>query len=331
MTTNAAVQPRERVPRVNWAAWTTPLAFLIAIFIFWLFSPGHRFLDPRNLAAMMKLTPDLGVVALGVGMLMIAGEFDLSVAATLPLCSFIFAQLLIAGVNPFLAFLIVLPMGALLGMLNGILVVRTGLPSFIITLATLMFWRGVLYVVSGLMPISLLQYIPSDSVFAKMLTGEVGPIPVQFLWFVALAVVLGAVLHLSGFGNWIFATGSNQEAARAMGVRVWRTKIVCYMILGALCAFAAVMQSARLGSFAATQGIGFELRAIAAVVVGGTALTGGQGSMFRIALGVFIVQIIDNGLILMQVPVFGINTFIGIAVILFVILNNAANRRLAGQ
>jgi simple sugar transport system permease protein len=185
-------------------------------------------------------------------------------------------------------------------------------------------------VVSGLMPISLLQYIPSDSSFAQMLTGQVGPIPVQFVWFVLLAAVLGVVLHLSGFGNWIYATGSNQEAARAMGVRVWRTKIVCYMILGALCAFAAVMQSARLGSFAATQGIGFELRAIAAVVVGGTALTGGQGSMLRIALGVFIVQIIDNGLILMQVPVFGINTFIGIAVILFVILNNAANRRLAG-
>lgn len=330
MTTNIAV-PRERMPRINWATWTTPLAFLLAVFIFWLFSPGHRFLDPRNLAAMAKLTPDLGVIALGVGMLMIAGEFDLSVAAILPLCSYIFAQLLLAGVNPFLALLIVLPIGVLLGMINGVLVVKTGLPSFIITLATLMFWRGVLYVASGLMPISILPYVPTESAFAKMLTGELGPVPVQFLWFVLIAAVLGVVLHLSGFGNWIYATGSNQEAARAMGVRVWRTKIVCYMIVGALCAFVAVMQSARLGSFAATQGIGFELRAIAAVVVGGTALTGGQGSMFRIALGVFIIQIIDNGLILMQVPVFGINTFIGIAVILFVILNNAANRRLAGQ
>jgi simple sugar transport system permease protein len=328
---STAALPRMRSERLNLGSLSTPLAFLLAVFIFWAFSPGHRFADPHNLAAMAKLTPDMGVVALGVGMLMIAGEFDLSVAATLPLCSYVFAQLLIAGLNPFLAFLIVLPVGALLGMLNGILVVGTGLPSFIITLATLMFWRGVLFVVSGLMPISILPYVPSDSPFAQMLTGAVGPIPVQFLWFIALAIVLGVVLHLSKFGNWIYATGSNQEAARAMGVPVWRTKIICYMILGALCAFAGVMQSARLGSFAATQGIGYELRAIAAVVVGGISLTGGSGSMFRIALGVFIIQIIDNGLILMQVPVFGINTFIGLAVILFVILNNATDRRFAGE
>ena len=103
------------------------------------------------------------------------------------------------------------------------------------------------------------------------------------------------------------------------------------MIIGVLCAWAAVMQSVRLGSFAATQGIGFELRAIAAVVVGGTSLRGGVGSMLGIALGVFIIQIIENGLILMQVPVFGVETFIGIAVILFVILNNLTNQQFAGQ
>jgi simple sugar transport system permease protein len=328
---STAAPTRSKFERMNPASLSTPLAFLLALLIFWAFSPGHRFANPYNLIAMAKLTPDLGVVALGVGLLMIAGEFDLSIAATLPLCSYVFAKLLIAGLNPFLAFLIVLPVGALLGMLNGALVVRTGLPSFIITLSTLMFWRGFLYLVSGLMPISILPYVPPDSPFAQMLTGQVGPIPVQFLWFIGLAVVLGIVLHLSGFGNWVFATGSNQEAARAMGVRIWRTKIVCYMILGALCAFAGIMQSARLGSFAATQGIGFELRAIAAVVVGGTALTGGSGSMFRIALGVFIIQIIDNGLILMGVPVFGINTFIGIAVILFAILNNITNKQFTGQ
>jgi ribose/xylose/arabinose/galactoside ABC-type transport system permease subunit len=164
-----------------------------------------------------------------------------------------------------------------------------------------------------------------------MLTGQVGPIPVQFLWYLGLAIVLGILLHLGRFGNWIFATGSNVDAARAMGVRVPFTKMTCFAILGALCAFAAVMQAARLGSFAATQGIGFDLRAIAAVVVGGVSLRGGVGNMLGIALGVFIIQIIDNGLILMQVPVFGINTFIGIAVILFVILSNMTNPQFADQ
>jgi simple sugar transport system permease protein len=322
---------RVRSSPINLGTLSTPIAFVAAILIFTIFSPGHRFIDPRNLAAMAKLTPDLGVVALGIGLLMVCGEFDLSIASILALSSYIFTQLLIAGVDPFVAFVLVLPCGAVLGLINGILVVRTGLPSFIITLSTMLFWRGVLYVVSGMMPLSILPYVPTGSPFALMLTGQVGPVPLQFLWFVGFALVLGVVLHFGKFGNWVYAVGSNQEAARAMGISTGTVKIVCYMIVGTLCAFAGMMQAARLGSFAATQGIGSELKAIAAVVVGGTSLRGGVGSMLGIALGVFIVQSLDNGLILLQVPVFGVNTFIGIAVILFVILNNLTNRQFAAQ
>jgi len=320
---------RPRLARVNLGELSTPIAFLLAMLIFSLFSPGHRFLDPRNLAAMAKLMPDMGIVALGIGILMISGEFDLSIASVLPFCSFIFTQFLIAGLNPFLAFGLVLPIGAAFGLINGVLVVRTGLPSFIITLSTMLFWRGLLYGVSRMMPISILPYVPSGSPFAQLMTGQVGPVPVQILWFLAFAVVLGLLLHRHRFGNWIYATGSNEEAARAMGINVHLVKVVCYMIVGVLCAFSAVMQSVRLGSFAATQGIGFELKAIAAVVVGGTSLRGGVGSMLGMVLGVFIIQIIENGLILMQVPVFGVETFIGIAVILFVLLNNLTHRQFA--
>jgi len=137
------------------------------------------------------------------------------------------------------------------------------------------------------------------------------------------------MLHQSKFGNWIYATGSNQEAARAMGISVRTVKTVCYMIIGVLCAWVAVMQSVRLGSFAATQGIGFELKTIAAVVVGGVALTGGVGSMLGIVLGIFIIRIVENGLILLQVPVFGVELFIGVAVVVFVLLNGFVNRRMA--
>lgn len=321
--------------RLEWGAFlskiSTPLVFIVTFLIFWALSPGHRFVDPRNLAAIAKLTPDLGVVALGIGVLMICGEFDLSVASVVPLSSFLFAQLLIAGLDPFVALALVLPIGASLGLFNGLLVVRTGLPSFIITLSTMLFWRGVLYVVSGLMPISILPYVPTSSDFTHFLTGVVGPVPVQILWFLGIALVLGIMLHFGRFGNWIYATGSNPDAARAMGIDTHLVKIVCYMIVSTLCAFAGIMQATRLGSFTASQGLGFELKAIAAVVVGGTSLRGGMGSMLGIALGVFIIQIIDNGLILLQVPVFGVNTFIGLAVIVFVIINNLVNRQLGGQ
>ena len=316
---------------MNLGKLSTPIVFVVAILIFGIFSPGHRFLDPRNLGAIAKLTPDVGVIALGVGVLMICGEFDLSVGSVLPLCAYIFTQLLIAGLDPFVAFVLMLPIGAAFGLINGVLVVRTGLPSFIITLSTMLFWQGLVYGISGMSPISILPYVPTGSPLAQMLTGQIGQIPAQILWYLAFALVLGVVLHFGRFGNWVYSIGSNQEAARAMGIRVGEVKVVCYMIVGALCAFAAMIQCTRLGSFAATQGFGFELKAIAAVVVGGTSLRGGVGTMLGIALGVFIIQILDNGLILMQVPVFVVNTFIGIAVILFVILNNLTNRQFAGK
>ena len=100
-----------------------------------------------------------------------------------------------------------------------------------------MFWRGFLYVISGLMPISLLRYIPKDSLYAQLFTGTIGSIPAQFVWYIILAIVLGVVLHLSKFGNWIYSTGANGDAARAMGVNVNWTKITCYMLLGAALRF----------------------------------------------------------------------------------------------
>jgi simple sugar transport system permease protein len=277
---------------------------------------------------MAKLTPDIGIVALGIGILMIAGEFDLSIASIIPFCSYIFTLLIMNGVNPLLAFILLFPIGATFGLINGLLVVNTGLPSFIITLSTMLFWRGLLYGLSHMMPISILKYV-SGTAIENVLVGQIGPIPVQILWFLFFAVILGLMLHQSKFGNWIYGTGSNQEAARAMGINIRMVKTVCYMIVGVLCAWTAVMQSVRLGSFAATQGIGFELKTIAAVVVGGVSLTGGIGSMLGIVLGIFIIRIVENGLILLRVPVFGVELFIGVAVVVFVLLNTFVNRRIA--
>jgi len=161
-----------------------------------------------------------------------------------------------------------------------------------------------------------------------MLNGKIGNIPVQTIWFVAFAIILGIILHFHRFGNWIYATGDNQEAARAMGINTNLVKIICFMIVGVLCAFAGCMQSVRLGSFAATQGVGSELRAMAACVIGGTSLRGGIGSMMGVFLGILTLHILDNGLVLMRVPVFGVNAFIGLATIFFVLLNSYLDRKI---
>ncbi|TFG63261.1 MAG: ABC transporter permease [Spirochaetales bacterium] len=305
----------------------TIITFVVVVVIFSVFTPNHLFIDARNLASMAKLIPDIGIVALGVGILMVAGEFDLSVSSVLPLCSFVFVKFLETGMYPVLALLLTLPVGAALGFINGMIMVKTGLPSFIITLSTMLFIKGLLFSVSKMMPISLFKYLPSSASFTLALTGTIGRFPVQFIWLLGIAIVLGVILRRNKFGNWIYATGSNQEAARAMGVNIGLVKISLYMLIGVLCAFAGIMQATRLGSFAATQGVGFELQAIAAVVVGGTSLRGGIGSVWGMFLGLFIIKTIETGLILMRVPVFGVETFIGIAVILFVIINETLNRR----
>ncbi|MEW5813864.1 MAG: ABC transporter permease [Spirochaetota bacterium] len=321
---------RRNYSGIAYSRLNTAIAFVLVVAFFSIFSPNHLFIDPRNLTSMAKLIPDLGVVTLGVGILLIAGEFDLSVSSVLPLCSFLFTQYLIAGIQPVPAFLFTLPAGAALGFINGIIVVNSGLPSFIITLSTMMFWKGVLFSISKMMPISIIQYVPSNSLFSKVLIGELGPIPVQILWLLAIALILGLFLRRNKIGNWIYAIGSNQQAARAMGIYIGIVKTGLYMLIGVLCAFASVMQASRLGSFAATQGVGFELQAIAAVVVGGTSLRGGVGSMWSILLGLLIVKTLETGLILMRIPVFGVDAFIGVAVILFVILNDFMNRRSEG-
>jgi simple sugar transport system permease protein len=308
----------------------TVITFVTTFLVFAIFTPNNIFLNSRNLASMARLTPDLGIIALGIGLLMIAGEFDLSIVSTIPFCSYIYTQFIMSGMDPIVAFVLIFPIGALFGFINGFLVIRTGAPSFIVTLSTMLFWRGLLFGVSHMMPISIIRYT-ADSQIKGLLTGQLGPIPIQFIWFLFFAVILGLLLHQTKYGNWIFATGSNPEAARAMGINVGAVKTACYMIIGVLASWVAIMQAVRLGSFAATQGIGFELKTIAAVVVGGTALTGGVGSMLGIVLGIFIVRIVENGLILLKVPVFGVELFIGVAVVIFVLLNGYVNRRVARQ
>ena len=310
----------------------TLVVFIVLMLFFYFFTPHHIFVNPRNIRALSKFIPEIGIVTLGIGMLMICGEFDLSVGSVLPLCAFIFISLLKNGMNPFFSLLIVFAAGALLGLLNGLITVKGYIPSFITTLGTMMLWRGVLYVLSRMMPIDLRAYLSPGSPFEHIFTHEIGGIlPIQVIWFVIVGLILGFLLHSHKFGNWVYATGDNKLAARAMGINTDGVKIICFMIVGILCAFVGVVETLRLETFCCTQGKGFELKAIAASVVGGTALMGGIGSMVGIFLGALIIEFLENGLILMRVPVFGISAFIGLAIILFVLLNAYIERKRIGK
>jgi simple sugar transport system permease protein len=315
----------------------TMLIFVVLVVVFYFFTPGRVFVNPRNLRAIGKFIPELGIVTLGIGVLMICGEFDLSIGSILPLCTYVFITMMQAKLNPFVALLAACAAGAALGLVNGLITVRGNIPSFITTLGTMMFWKGFLYVFTRMMPIDLRTFLPPGSFFEKVFLHEIGgSFPIQVVWFLAVAVLLGVLLHTHRFGNRVYATGGNRMAATAMGIDTGAVKIACFMIVGVLCAVSGVMETLRLESFYSTQGKGYELKAIAAAVVGGTFLSGGRGGIGGIFLGILVIEILEDGLIMMRVPVFGISAFIGMAVIVFVLLNSfidrtRARRRSAGS
>ena len=259
---------------------------------------------------------------------MICGEFDLSVSSILPFCSYIFVLLLKAGLNLAVIPFITLAAGAILGLLNGLLTVKGGIPSFIATLGTMMFWRGILYVFSKMSPIAIRPYLKSGSFFEKIFIGHIGKaFPVQILWFIGVGIFLGVLLHFHKFGNWVYATGDNKEAARAMGINTDRVKIICFIIVGILCALVAIMQIIRVSSFSSRAGQGWELKAVAASVVGGTSLMGGIGSMMGIFCGTLIIVVIENALTMLRIPYSWTYVVFGLVIISSVLINLYMERR----
>ena len=256
-------------------------------------TPHHTFILEMNIKTLLALGSEFGVVALGIGVLMIAGEFDLSVGSVLAFCSFIFASMIGVGANPFVAALITLACGALVGTIHGLITVKANIVSFVATLGGMLTWRGLTEILSG----GTMRSIALDehSLFVQLFAGQLGGvIPAQFIWFVFFAVVLYLVLNRGGFGNWIYATGDNAQAARAMAINTDRVKIVCFVLVGLTVAFAAVIQTTRSTAFSVHMATGWELQAVAAAVVGGTSLRGGRGSMIGIFLGALIIVVLDN-------------------------------------
>jgi simple sugar transport system permease protein len=286
-------------------------AGLIAIFSL----SNGQFLSQENLFVMLKTMPELGLIAIGMTLLIIAGEFDLSVGSTFALSPFIMAYLTEkAGVNPILAFLVGIASGVAIGYLNGIITTKIGIPSFITTLGTMMAFRGVILLASAGFP----EAYDRAQVISKIFTADISGFPIQFLWFIAAAIVVWVILENHRFGNWTYVTGGNRGASVAMGIPVDRVKIVNFMIVGGLAALAGAIQVFRMGSAYSNAGQGLELSAIAAVVIGGTMLSGGAGTIVGTVMGTILLFTVENILILSRAPAFWFRFFVGVIVIVAV-------------
>jgi len=279
------------------------------------------FLSSRNLYNIIRFIAEIGLISLGMTMVILTGGIDLSVGSVLGMCGIIMGALFVAGVPIGIAALIAILVGALAGLLNGALIVATGVHPLVITLATLAIYRGIAH---GIAQGDSFRGFPAS--FFVLGQGTVGPFPTQLLVFVVLAAVAVFVLARTTFGRSLYAFGSNPVATRFAGVAVNRLQVAVYTITGLLSGIAAVIFVARVSSARGDSGALMELDVITAVVLGGTALTGGRGSILGTLLGLLIIGVVRNGLTLIFVPLEVQAVFVGLILILAVTIN----RRLRG-
>jgi simple sugar transport system permease protein len=287
------------------------------------------FFELGNLGGVFSLAAETGLVAIGATLLVIAGEFDLSVGSMFAVAGMLFALLCTkAGLSGPLAAAVVLVVASVIGAINGWITLRAQIPSFITTLGTLMILRGAVLGVSGGWPIS---WDGDASSFMQWMAGSISPahetIRLSSLWWLCLGAGATVLLRRSAFGNWLYATGGNSGAARAAGIPVDRVKVTAFVLSAALAALAGIVQFSRLGSFSPTYGEGMELDAIAAAVIGGSSLYGGKGGIIGTLLGTLLVSMVASGLVLAGAPVYWYRVFVGAILIAAVVVN----RKVSGE
>ena len=277
-----------RWPRLNQETGVAAsIVVLVAIFSY--LQP--LFAKPGNLLTITRQGAEPALLAMGQAFAMIAGGFDLSICAIAGLTSAVVAYAVLAfGLVPGVALGVLL--GALIGLTNGTLIARYRLPPFIVTLGMLSFCRGIAYIITGGLPV---LNLPREFAYLGG-TGYVGSLPVATVIASTIFVLLYLLLTRSKFGYYVYAIGGDESAARLTGVNVRLVRTLVYVISGTLAAIASVLLSSRVNSGQPSLGDGAELLSVAAVIIGGVRLRGGQGSLAGVMLGVILLAMLSNGL-----------------------------------
>jgi len=321
-----AVVLGETVRRFMLRPESTALAAILILFVAFTALAPHLYPTKLTAISVMAISAELGIMSIGVTLLMIGGHFDLSVGSVLGLTSYVAVVLMRDfGLSPLAATPAAVGVGALLGLINGIIVVRFRIHSFVVTLGTMLVWRGVLIALTGGFPMT----VEIPQLFRDVMAGPIiFGFRTSMLWFIGIGLLGTLLLTRTRLGNWIQACGQNPQAARNLGVPVDRVTIGLFMIASSLAAVSGVIQVARFASVDALRGEGMELQAVAVTVIGGTLLSGGYGSVIGTVFGAVTFGMIQVGLVLSGAPGHLFRTLTGLIVVAAVILNTDVARRL---
>ena len=297
---------------------------LIAVFAFFSFFGGADFMSASGAASWLNVAAELGIVALPVGLLMIAGYLDLSVGTVIPASSMAIAIVSgLYGAPIIVGVVAALGIGLAVGFINGYLVIRTDLPSFVVTLATLFAVAGLTLGLSIILAGSTSVALQTGPV-AKQLLGDFvgGKFEVTLFWWIAVVVFFGFILNFSRYGNWILALGGDKVSARNAGIPTDRLTIALYMSSGLCSAFVGMSQAILYNSAQVSAGQSFIFNSIIAVVIGGVMLTGGYGSVVGIVLGTLTFSIVNQGIYYTGFDANWASLIIGILLLAAVLMNN---------
>jgi simple sugar transport system permease protein len=306
--------------RLETGALLSALA-VASIFAFW----TSNFLSLESMTSILIVTSESAILAIAVTLLMIAGEFDLSVGSVLGLSSVSVPLMLVNyQVPPLAAVTLAFAIAIGIGLLHGTIVRRLRIPSFIVTLGGLLFWRGIIFVITQGFPVRVPR--GDGSLFDFFSYRFPNGFDVSLLWLIIWALAFYVLLTQTGFGNWIYASGANERAARAMGVPVDRVRTILFVLASVSACLAGLIQVGRFGSVDATRGQGLELEVIAASVIGGTSLSGGIGSIGGTILGCLIIGMIRNGLAIAGISSYWYTAIIGLLIVVAVLVNKSTER-----
>jgi len=303
------------------------LAFASLIVIFIFFSVASpNFLNYGNVTAILFSTVVIGTLALGTTFVIITGGIDLSIGTGMALCAVISGVLVVkAGLPVPLGVLGAVLFGGLIGLVNGLNIALLKIPPFIATLAMMLVAQGLALVISNSTPI----YFNDAPSYSKISTGNLIPgvnLPNAVIVLAVLAVVSAVLLNRTILGRYTYSIGSNEEATALSGINTRKWKVLIYTLAGLFIGLAGVLISARLGSAQPATGQGYELQAIAAVVIGGTSLTGGKGSIVGTVIGALIISVLNNGLQIMSIPQEWQNVILGCVILVAVYADMARKR-----
>ncbi|GAB6168688.1 ribose ABC transporter permease [Clostridium carnis] len=280
------------------------------------------FLTLSNITNVFTQVSVNAIIAVGMTFVILTGGIDLSVGSTLAISGALGASIIKSTGNIFLAIVAAAAVGIVIGLINGLLISRGKLQAFIATLATMTIFRGATLVFTNGTPISKL---PEE--FVKIGNGKIGFLPIPVIITVIVSIIAIYVLSQTRFGRYLYALGGNEDSARLSGINTTKIKTLVYVISGFASSVAGVIIASRIGSASPNAGVGFELDAIAAVVIGGTSLAGGEGKISGTLIGALIIGVLNNGLNLMNVSPFYQSIVKGLVILIAVLLDKKSRKK----